>query len=197
MSQAAGKSVVCRTAFALAFVACSLAFGPRPALAWGDEGHEIIALVANRFLDPAVREKIAAMLAADPNNLIAHDIASEAIWADRYRDSDRNGSRQHYEQTWRWHFVDVELTDPNLDRACFRHPPPPTGTMASNGPSRACVVDKIDQFLAELADPRTEPEERLVALKFILYLVGDLHQPLHASDDHDAGGTRKRGIALR
>jgi hypothetical protein len=56
---------------------------------------------------------------------------------------------------------------------------------------------KIDQFLAELADPRTEPEERLVALKFILYLVGDLHQPLHASDDHDAGGTRKRGIALR
>ena len=183
--------------FALALVACSVALTPRSALAWGGEGHEIIALVAERFLDPAVREKIAAMLAADPDNLTAHDIASEATWADRYRDSDRNGSRQHYAQTRDWHFVDVELTDPNLDRACFRHPPPPTGTMASNGPSRACVVDKIDQFLAELADPRTDPEERLVALKFVLHLVGDLHQPLHASDDHDAGGTRKRGIALR
>ena len=58
----------------------------RPRLG-GDEGHEIIALVADRFLDPAVREKIAAMIAADTDNLTAHDIASEATWADRYRDS--------------------------------------------------------------------------------------------------------------
>jgi len=43
---------------------CRFVF-PRSALAWGDEGHEIIALVADRFLDPAVREKIAAMIAAD------------------------------------------------------------------------------------------------------------------------------------
>jgi len=57
------------------------------------------------------------MLAADPDNLTAHDIAAGATWADRYRDSDRNGSRQHYEQTRQWHFVDVELADPGLDRA--------------------------------------------------------------------------------
>jgi S1/P1 Nuclease len=157
------------------------------AFAWGDEGHEIIALVADRFLDPAVREKIAAMLAADPDNLTAHDIASAATWADRYRDSDRNGSRQHYEQTWRWHFVNVELDDPNRDVACFGHLPLRAGTLASNGAARACVVDNINQYVAELADPRTDPEERLVALKFILHLVGDLHQPLHAADNHDAG----------
>jgi hypothetical protein len=177
------------------FVACFLALGSRPAAAWGDEGHEIIALVAERFLDPAVREKIAAMLAADTDNLTAHDLASETTWADRYRDSDRNGSRQHYEQTRDWHFVDVELGDPSLDRACFGHPPLPAGTVASNGPARACVVDKIEQFTAELADPRTDPEERLVALKFVFHLVGDLHQPLHAADDHDAGGNRKRVTA--
>ena len=167
----------------------------RSALAWGYEGHEIIALVAERYLDPAVREKIAGMLAADTDSLTAHDIASEATWADRYRDSDRNGSRQHYGQTWRWHFVDVELDDPNLDAACFGHPALPAGTVASNGPARACVVDKIDQFAAELADPGTDAEERLVALKFVLHLVGDLHQPLHAADDHDAGGNRKRVVA--
>ena len=38
-------------------------------------------------------------------------------------------------------------------------------------------------------------EERLVALKFVLHLVGDLHQPLHAADDHDAGGNRKRVVS--
>jgi hypothetical protein len=176
------------------FVFC-IALAPRPAFAWGDEGHEIIALVAERFLDPAVRERIAAMLAADTDHLTAHDIASEATWADRYRDSDRRGSGQHYGQTYQWHFVDIELGDPNLDRACFGHPPLPAGTVASNGPAQACVVDKIEQFAAELADPRTDPEERLVALKFILHLVGDLHQPLHAADDHDAGGNRKRVTA--
>jgi hypothetical protein len=37
---------------------------------------------------------------------------------------------------------------------------------------------------------RREAEERLFALKFILHLVGDIHQPLHSSDNHDQGGNR-------
>jgi hypothetical protein len=168
---------------------------PRSALAWGDEGHRIIALIADQFLTTNVREKIGVLLATVTVSLTAHEIASEATWADRYRDSDRNGSRQRYEQTHEWHFVDIELDDPDLNRACFGHPPLPTGTVASNGPAQACIVDKIDQFAAELADPRTDPEERLVALKFILHFVGDIHQPLHASDDHDAGGNRIRVTA--
>ena len=32
-------------------------------------------------------------------------------------------------------------------------------------------------------------------MKFVLHLVGDLHQPLHAADNHDAGGNRKRVVA--
>jgi hypothetical protein len=38
--------------------------------------------------------------------------------------------------------------------------------------------------------------ERVVALKFLLHLVGDLHRPLHASDDHDRGGNDKRAAAV-
>lgn len=182
-------------ALAITLLSCAMVAATRPALAWGDEGHRIIALVAERFLEPSVREKVSAMLSADTDDLTAHDIASEATWADRYRDSDRHGSRQHYEQTWRWHFINIELADPNLDRACYGHPLLPTGTVASNGPAQACIVDKVEQFRRELADPKTDPEERLVALKFLLHLVGDLHQPLHAADDHDAGGNRKRVVA--
>jgi hypothetical protein len=51
-----------------------------------------------------------------------------------------------------------------------------------------CVVDKITQFAAELEAPRTDAEERLVALKFLLHFVGDMHQPLHSSDHNDKGG---------
>ena len=170
---------------------------PHPAFAWGVEGHEIIALIAERYLDPAVRAKVAALLAADTDTLSDHDIAREATWADKYRDSDRNTTKARYEATWRWHFVDVELAEPDLASACFGHPPLPLGVPASEGPPRACVVDKIVQFAAELDNPATSAPEQLLALKFLLHLVGDLHQPLHAADDHDAGGNKKLVAAAR
>jgi hypothetical protein len=53
------------------------------------------------------------------------------------------------------------------------------------------VVDKINQFAAELGDPTTGASEQLLALKFLLHFVGDLHQPLHSADDYDAGGNKK------
>jgi S1/P1 Nuclease len=34
----------------------------------------------------------------------------------------------------------------------------------------------------------TPPAERLLALKFLIHFVGDLHQPLHAADHADRGG---------
>lgn len=155
------------------------------AWAWGDEGHKIVALVAQNFMQPEVRRRVEAMLAADPDPLTAHDIASEATWADKYREADIDGSRS---RTSRWHFIDIEVADPSLDAACFHYPPLRVGTPASEGPARDCIVDKINQFTAELASPQTDAEERLVALKFLLHFVGDLHQPLHASDQDDRGG---------
>src|SRR5882762_8232737 len=106
----------------LLFISIGSGVPSRPVLAWGDEGHKIIALIAERFLNPAVRSDVSALLAADPDDLTTHDIASEATWADRYRDSDRLGAKVRYEATRRWHFVDIELRAPNVDQACFAHP---------------------------------------------------------------------------
>src|SRR3984957_18862633 len=161
-------------------------------LAWGDDGHEVIGLIARTYLTPAAREKVDALLAADPDHLTPPDIASASTWADKYRDSGRGEARKNTSQ---WHFVDIEIAAPDLDRACFGHPVMPPGTPATNGPEQDCVVDKIDEFAAELANPATDQPERIVALKFLLHLVGDLHQPLHASDDHDRGGNDKRASA--
>jgi S1/P1 Nuclease len=164
---------------------------PHPARAWGDEGHKVIALIAEHYLDPAARAKVAGLLAADADTLTDHEIASEATWADKYRDSDRSTTKIRYDATWRWHFVDIELTQPDLAAACFGHPPLPPGVPASKGPPQACVVDKINQFAAELSDRAISASEQLLALKFLLHFVGDLHQPLHAADNHDAGGNKK------
>ena len=49
-------------------------------------------------------------------------------------------------------------------------------------------MDKIEQFASELKNPETSAGERLAALQFLLNLVGDLNDPLHAIDRGDQGG---------
>ncbi len=161
------------------------------ARAWGDEGHEIVGEIATHFLTPTARTKAFALLAADQDPLTAHDFVHETTWADHFRDSDRDTTKVHYLQTHLWHFVDIEIADGDVDRACYGHPALPPATVASLGPASDCAIDKIAEFEAELASPRTSASERLLALKFLLHFVGDIHQPLHASDDHDAGGNLK------
>lgn len=151
-----------------------------PASAWGDLGHEVTARIAYRHLTPSVRTRVDALLASDTDTLTAPDFASRATWADKFRNSHR--------ETAPWHFVDIEIDRPDLTSACFGFPSVPTRQTASQGPSQDCVVDKIEQFTAELQSPGTLPAERLQALKFLIHFVGDLHQPLHASDHNDRGG---------
>src|SRR5262249_10321431 len=122
--------------FALAMGALNVAPSER-AFAWGDDGHEVVALIAQSFLNPDVRRRVTGLLSSDTDNLTAHDIASAATWADKFRDSNHNGARA---KTRQWHFVDVEIASPNLDMACFNPPTIPAGTVASNGPADDCVV---------------------------------------------------------
>jgi hypothetical protein len=166
--------------FGLAAIAVVL--GPSPSFGWGNEGHEIIATVAASYLqktNPETLSKINSLLKRDRDNeLTDTDIASEATWADAYRESGpaaRNATRQ-------WHFVDIDYAnediDKALDSACFGHPKP--NTEASEGPAAACVIDRINAFKFELADLNTSPQERLLALKYLLHFVGDV-QPLHTA----------------
>jgi hypothetical protein len=178
---------------ALRALACSacLCFYGASAFAWGDEGHEVIGLIADHYLEPDVRNRVQSILAGDDSGLTSKDIAHESTWADKYRDSDRNTAKVHYLHTREWHFVDLELEGVDLNQACFGRPILPPGMDASRGPADECVIDKIDQFSAELVNPKTGGQERRLALQFLLHLVGDLHQPLHAADDHDQGGNGK------
>lgn len=164
----------------------AILFPYNPAFSWGDEGHEIVASIAYPLLTPSAKATVDALLAADTDKLTAPDFASRATWADKYRDA---GNRKlHYTETEQWHFVDTELSAPDLGAACFGFQPLGAGVPASRGAARDCAANKIIQFSAELADTNTPSAERLLALKFLMHFVGDIHQPLHSSDDHDFGG---------
>jgi nuclease S1 len=175
-------------AVAAVFALPMLVTAPQFAFAWGDDGHKTVALIAQQCLTPTARKTVDALLASDTDSLTAHDFASEATWADKYRDE--NKRHDHYQETQNWHFTDIELDNPDLTSACFGRQPLPAHTLASNGQAQACAVDKIEQFGAELAAPATDAEERVMALKFTMHFVGDLHQPLHSSDNHDYGGNK-------
>ena len=53
---------------------------------------------------------------------------------------------------------------------------------------RRSIVLKTKRFVVTLRDPSRPVEERRFALRFLVHLVGDLHQPLHVGDNHDPGG---------
>jgi len=161
---------------------------PSSALAWDDQGHEIVALVAEHYMTSAAKERVQALLQADTDKLTGHDIASAATWADKYQDSDKDTTKTRYNATIAWHFADIDAVRPNIPAACFGQPALPPGTPASQGPAKACIIDKVNQFWVELADPKTGAGERVIALKYLLNLVGDLHQPLRVADESNAHG---------
>ncbi len=161
---------------------------PSSALAWGPEGHRVVALLADRLLqqsDPGARAKLQALLATDKaSKLTKNDIASEALWADVLRDK----SEEARDATSNWHSTRLNANNPDLAAACFGRKPLPEGYPASRGPRDNCSVDKVLQFAAELKNPETSQFERLAAVQFLLNLVADLHDPLHAIDRGDQGG---------
>jgi hypothetical protein len=63
--------------------------------------------------------------------------ANEAAWADRWRDA--NQPEGQLRATKRWHFVDLEITDPDMTKACYRGRPLLPSTPASVGDKMACV----------------------------------------------------------
>lgn len=158
------------------------------ACAWGDLGHQVIGTLAYARLTPEARQAVDALLAQDADTLTAPDFASRSTWADKYRDSLPSAPKRRYLATREWHYADIQIDGGSLDEACHGRPALPPGTLASAGPAQACVVDKLLQFSRELSDPATPAAERILALKFVMHFVGDLHQPLHAADHHDHGG---------
>jgi hypothetical protein len=171
------KVLCAATAFAIG------AFGHSTAArAWGPEGHVIVAVIAKQILEqtyPNTWKKAHALLQADKDVLTARDFASRSNWADEEK-------KRNYAGTHNWHFAEIEIMGGSIAAACKGHTPP--GWPASRGPANACIVDKIEEFRTELAKPQTPRAERVLALKYLLHFVGDIHQPLHAADNFDDDG---------
>jgi hypothetical protein len=134
---------------------------------------------------PAVQRKVLEILAADKSNeWTKTDIASEATWADALREKSPEGRVA----SSKWHYVNLGSDNPDLQKACFGRPALPPLRPASHGLQDNCIIDKIEQFAQELREPETLESERLMALQFLLNLVGDVHDPLNTIERNDQYG---------
>ena len=157
-----------RTRVSMLLFAALLAASPA-ALAWSALGHRLVGAIAERHLDPAAEAQVRALLAGEPDPTLA----GVAYWADALRNDDP----PRFKATSRWHYINARGGGCDFD-------------LARDCPDGGCVVAQIQRQRAILAD-RTQPREaRRDALKFLVHLVGDAHQPMHAGDRTDAGGNQ-------
>lgn len=133
-----------------------------PAMAWGPQGHRVIARVALDRLTPSAKAAIGDLL--HPGDTLP-DIAG---WADKE-------GHDRFPRSAPWHYVNVPITADRYVEA----------RDCRNG---ECVVDRIKVYRKALADRSTPKGERQVALLFLVHLVSDIHQPLHVGDNRDHGG---------
>lgn len=149
----------CVTLLALVLAARAVVHG------WGGQGHRLVAQTAALRLSPVAKQNVEWLIG--PQTLA--DVAS---WADRYEEGNY--------QTFYWHFVNVPPDAPGYDRDrdCLLQPTVTAGSRLDKW--RDCVVDRIPYNEQRLADVTLDRADRAIALKFLVHLVGDLHQPFHA-----------------
>ncbi len=141
-----------------------------PAGAWGAEGHRIAGRVAEQLLDARSRAALHA-IAGDEG------LAELGLWMDRERErlrSEQPGSE-------RWHYDNRPVCEPEA---------PAAGACADGN----CAARAYARALARLADRAAPREQRLEALRIVVHVLEDAHQPLHAADHDDHGGN---GVEVR
>jgi S1/P1 Nuclease len=154
-----------------------------PAWSWGFTGHRIIALIAEQRLSPPVREEVRKLLMDGK-----YSLADISVCADRLRDTDR---KRPEDEMCRWVAGAVPSTN---EKWHYIQIPVPTQAkaLAAFCPQGDCVTAKINSFALRLRTSMDQAEQRQ-ALLFLVHLVADVHQPLHAVDRScDKGGTSER-----
>lgn len=155
----------------LILVVVTVVLLPARAAAWGSKGHAIIARIATDRLSPSARQAIAELLGK------VETLESVSGWADTIKPKRRD--------TANWHHVDIPLSRSHYD--------------ASLDCANECVIMAIEQQIQVLKDGKRSASDHGEALKFLVHLLGDLHQPFHVTtntEPSDNGANKVKVYAI-
>jgi len=144
-----------------ALAALVLAAQPSSALAWGKTGHRVSGALAQRHVGACAEAGVKRVLGAET-------LAEASTWPDDMRQSSDPFWR---EKAGRYHDVVA-----------------PPGDAYAGSPEQGDAVSALSAFSATVRDEHAALADRQLALRFIVHIVGDLHNPLHAGNGRDNGG---------
>lgn len=127
---------------------------------WGRTGHRVTGHIAEKNLSNKARKAIKELL--DGNSL-----AFASTYADEIK-SDRS-----YSSYTPWHYVNYPLAKAYNE---------------SKKSEFGDLVTAIDNCIKILKDENSSCEDKIFYLKFLIHIIGDLHQPMHAGRAADRGG---------
>lgn len=132
------------------------------AFGWGQKGHDATAAIAEQHLTPATRAAVDSIL----------DGKSMVYWANWL---DNASHTRPYAYTKTWHYKNID-----------------EGVRYEEAPANPAgdVVTGIKAQIECLSNPASAPEEVRLAMKIIVHLLGDMHQPMHMGHATDLGGNR-------
>lgn len=147
----------------LVVICAVLVISPK-AFSWGKTGHRVVAEIAERNLDPAAKKGIKDLLGVDT-------LARVANFPDEIR-SDRT-----YDYTGAWHYTSIPTGKTYFDQKRNKE---------------GDIIEALFRMEETLRDPKKSKEDKAFALKFLVHLMGDVHQPLHVGMAEDRGGNTVR-----
>lgn len=138
-----------------------------PSFGWWETGHRTVARIAAAYLKPETRTRIAQILGVkDTPESVANAMVAASTWPDETKAQTKTGE---------WHYIDLALQDSKKDikRRCA---------------DENCVTARIEMFEKQLAKRTPTGLSDRDALRYLIHLVGDIAQPLHAASNADLGG---------
>jgi S1/P1 Nuclease len=105
-------------------------------------------------------------------------MADAATWPDDARRGEGTG---------KWHFMDIPRQQTKGDPMKWCEPVGPPNP-AEHGDRPGCVLTAIAYNLKMVADESAAAGDRAKALRYVIHFIGDLHMPLHTTDNKDNGG---------
>lgn len=128
---------------------------------WGKIGHRTVGEIAQRQLSPKAEKKIKEILDGE-------SLAVASTWADEMR------SNPDFDAFSKWHYVNLPI-DKNYEDV--EH-------------TQGNVVTMIQRAIPILESPMADKKMKQFWLRYLVHLVGDLHQPLHTGREEDWGGNK-------
>lgn len=143
-----------------------VAYLPVNALAWGQTGHRVVGQIADYYLSAKARKGVQQVLGTE-------SMAIASNWPDFIK------SDTAYNYLSSWHYVNLPA---DLDQAGVFN------FLATD--KQANVYNKIPEMVAILKDKKQSADQKRMAMRILIHLVGDLHQPMHTARKDDLGGNK-------